>query len=227
MNLYNLELHFNDEQLGYVPQVKTIIGRLDWENPDFIYNHDRTLPLPDKVITYGLVLDERSKVTDFINGHYGNIGHVISGKVKKILEAHSLDPNIRFIDLVVRHKQIDYNYYLFYTPYTDIYIDFSKSTLVKINKVDNSFSVLEKGIQKDELRNMELSNLEEIIFSKIVVYNEKIVPDFFITKTLFLNKASKISYTSTNKFLSEKLKEAFDKENITGVDCIIVKDHRI
>ena len=164
-----------------------------------------------------VVLKPKAKVIDFIHAHSFNYGFIISEKARAIIEKFKLDKYASFIEMKVYHLENIYKYFFFFTPYIDKYIDFEKSILNKATYSNSSIINLGTGWAKDKLNEIDLKGSEKIYLNPVAFEKNIPLPDFFATNTPVILKMKKRTFHSNKHFISERLKDVFEIEKITGI----------
>jgi hypothetical protein len=174
---------------------------------------------PDHIPLFSdLILTDDSKESDFIEdmGAIGGTGYIVSNKIKDILAGFNLPPH-RFYSLpYIRqangkaHKVMDY-YFWWQILLEDVegYIDYQQSEF-KFKEVFTDKTTAVKVNSPEELKNEAANATPDRVFNYDKLYlNEK-----------YLNKSYDFfffPYLSYHPFVTERLKEKFENDNVTGI----------
>ena len=202
--------------MGKLPQIKEFIHNCNIESDPnsidkFIFEKIKINPILSNV-----VLESKSKRTDFINT-YGNVGfsfgNLISDKFKLILERFNCYGFQFFETYIIQDNQKFANYWqtnVFDFPYQ--YVDFEKTRFLFKDR-DADKNIISKVINfKDVEEFKAFANqvrYPKWIFFKDIVFNQDINLDFF---------ALRYTEGAQKGIISERLKNELEENGITGIE---------
>lgn len=207
------EKHYrNSNHAGFVPYFDMI---------DEMFS-DKSIPPPELDLGTILVFDdvELTDVLSGVEGNFGNNGWVISKKLMALLSQYNIG-QFQAYSLTVKHRNnLLPNYiYLHFHNYADKYVDFSKSKFY-VQKggsldVENRTVIRVASLAEiEEIEESQNSQLQRDDWKNLASIHPK---ELFLSQNdLDLFKFEDLS--TTDFFMSNKLANEIDKENITGFD---------
>ena len=211
MKYFSVSISDNLEMIGHYPQTKIKTEQGDDVRVDG-YLAMRYDKFPDFVPNYKLELHPKAIPTNFLPNSPASFGWVVDSKLKIILESHEL-PKHHFYPIKVYHKNQILDYYWLHYIIDDFFefIDKKKSygevfefTSPFETIVEQTFPIL----SWDQVLKVKKSNkYNRTRIGKIIM--KKNFPKYDVYETRC------ISYS---QIISQKLKEVFEKEGITGME---------
>ncbi|MBT3421881.1 MAG: hypothetical protein HOD63_15870 [Bacteroidetes bacterium] len=211
MKYYRLIESTNLKEIGIYPQV--IDHKKDYDE-DKLDSYMLTNKFPSELpcINFdfdGLLLNNRSKYTDLVSSSFLNslIGLIISSQFLKIVENFkTVDYKLFNACLYFKKMRVQY-YWMHYTSELTEYIDFENSVF-RLKTSEGRKEVLLKSIDDYfELRN-SIKSWSIVKPTKLSLFKQM---DY--SYDLF-----RIGLIDSNTYVSERLKDEFAKNNITGVE---------
>lgn len=164
-----------------------------------------------------LDLDRGAKITDVLNVGTINLqGFPIRNKFYDILKDFNLS-KIQFVDIIDRDLK-DYKFMFFNSDLT-YGVDYQKSDFILIEDILGDITMLDEKIDpsRDAVVSVNREFCVESIFNMLVPRNGyHFLPDFNIWE----HDAFRIGHFDKSFYVSEKVKNALEGNNITGVEFI-------
>jgi hypothetical protein len=173
--------------------------------PDFIPNLD------------GIMLSGSAKLTDFVSHGFDSSCFIVSEKAKKILEQYKLCMH-QFYSLGLYKRNKKYNYFLFkiISDYSDN-VNYKKSTFVEYN-----ISSREKLSAVSVISREDLLHKRQIVKEKTGKILQTIWGDKIVMNDSFDNELDffEITIIDGNTYISERLKNDIERNELTGWDFV-------
>lgn len=192
---------------GNYPQIEGLIKGYDYNAKSSILNITN-LEIDNSYIPniQDFIIRKSSKLTDFLS--FNSDFFIVSEKVIKLLQDFNLPPNRQF-ESVVRQGDKKYTYIvLFFFKDKYDFTDFTKSKFtLRFFEKKEKWATIFKTKENFE---KELSQAYQR-FTNIIYYNSKSNPTFDIFK---------VNKYQNDFFVSDKLRQAFIDNKVTGVDYL-------
>jgi hypothetical protein len=204
------------KEIGYYPQTS-----VTEDNELFSPFSNVRLTLgdfPNVIPRLCLLLNKRSKITDFLDTINPPFGLIVNEKLKQLILDFKLPPN-KFYTANITHKNKPLNYYWFHL-FDDLskYVDLNKTTVEIFHKFN--FKVLDRVLLKSEKHLKEINS--NLGFEKSVRLKELYFNNTFPKYDIFVN-----NIIGFENIISERLFNALQENNITGYEaspCNIIKE---
>ena len=214
MKYYTINPSDDLKVIGHYPQTELRTDEGDNVRVDG-YLAMRPDTFPDFVPNLKLELHSEAKPTNFLPNNPTGFGWIVDSKLKNILEKHKL-PKHHFYKIKVFHNQKSLNYYWLHYIIDDFYefIDkdnsYGEAFEMKSpleTTVQSTFPILSWDQVQEEKKKHKFNRTR---IGKIVMKKDFPKYDLYQTRC--------ISYIS---IISESLKNAMEKEHITGIETKI------
>ncbi len=220
MNYYTIGTSDDLNIIGHYPQTKLRIDKGD--NPrDDGYLAMKANVFPDFVPNYKLELHPKAKPTNFLPKNPASFGWIVDDKFKKILEKYKL-PKHHFYKIKVYQNDDVLDYYWLHYIIDDFwdFIDsgnsygevFKFDTPVDI-KVTKKIPIISHKQITNEEKNHDYGSIR---IGRIKMKRE--FPNYDLYQTKCINY---------NTVISESLKEALEKEGITGTETRLYNNFQV
>jgi hypothetical protein len=195
------------------PQIQTMDGNIHRDAEDSVYNvFCDTFPHFEPNLDH-FVLHEKALLTDIVSAAMISCGLVVNQKVKMILEDYRLPPH-KFYPAVIKHKGSFHKNYFWFYFISDIfnYIDYKETKFIITDMFDNKIEDCNNINSASSLRSLK-NDLpdDKNVDSELIRLDSKTSLPFDLFKITFGNYRT---------FITEKLKEAFTENSITGINIV-------
>lgn len=216
MKTYKLQNSIKLKEIGTFPQIQKVSKGYDLNKIDSIYNITKfTDSFPDPAPDFSALAPEtKAKMTDYISCAYINpySGLLVNSKLKELLQKHELPPH-KFYEFSITDRNgnsYNYNWMHFLSPkYAEEWINLRKSKFIlQPDKIAiNINSPSDYAEKKSKLKGHQYIQAELASLYKQPYF------DLF-----------QIGFGDFAIYISERLKESFINNNISGIDITETKN---
>jgi hypothetical protein len=209
---YKLEHSLDLKVIGsYFPQLQDFYGKVaDCEVIDFIASYVEDIPNISKPIKV-LNLKKKTKLTDFISSVMFVNGFIVSRRLREILDQFYIKKTKYFPLSIVHGNDVikTFNFLYIASDYSSN-IDFERTVFCVRDSIKN--------------KDVKLKNIFEFKEYCKKIYEEDYFSEIY-TEKIYVNNVSDLNVDvlcfgvfDFNYYISQKLKDRLEKENITGFE---------